>query len=157
MLKRIFLLFISIFTLLEAQALSIGISKEMIDSALIKKFPLQKYTITLDHPILKFKKEIEKIEICGKWSEKITRSTGDFCLDALPVWNKGKGDIEIAKLNILKLNAKDLGELPPEIARALNTSVLNLLDGTSIYHVPDLVGKFLENIQVEDNGLRLLF
>ncbi len=140
-----------------AQAFSFGVPKDLIESAVAKKFPMEKYTITLDHPVLKFKKVIGKIEICGLWSEKITRATGEFCLDAQPLWNKGKGDIEIAKLNILKISAKDYGELPANISRTLNASVLSLLDGTSIYHVPDLVGQHLENIQIEESSLRLLF
>ncbi len=123
----------------------------------MKKFPFEKYTVSLDQPVIKFKKAIQKIEICGRWMEKITASSGDFCLDTQPIWNKSKGHIEIKNLNILRMSAKGVGELPAEINRLLNTSLLTLLDGTPIYQVPDMVGKHLENIQIEDNSLTLIF
>jgi hypothetical protein len=155
--KSILFLFLSLCSLFDVHAISIGVPKGIIESAIVKKFPFEKYTVTLDQPVIKFKKEIQKIEICGRWLEKITRNSGDFCLDTQPIWNKSKGDIEIKNLNVLKLTAKDVGELPTQINRLLNTSLLTLLDGTPIYHVPDMVGKLLENVQIEENSLTLVF
>jgi len=155
--KIVITIFLSICTLLNAHAFSIGVPKEIIENAIAKKFPFEKYSLLIDQPVIKFKKELQKIEICGKWLEKISRNSGDFCLDTQPLWNKSKGDIEIKNLNILKLTAKDIGELPPQVNRLLNTSLLTLLDGTSIYHVPEMVGKHLENIQMENNSLSLVF
>ena len=73
------------------------------------------------------------------------------------MWNKDKGDIEISKVNILKLTTADGKELSAAIANTLNATLLTLLDGTSVYHVPDMIGKRLDSIEVQDSGIRLQF
>ncbi len=157
MIKKIFLIASNFYLTSLACAFSIGVPKTLIDSEIIKKFPIEKYTVTIDHPITKFKKEIKKIEICGSWSEKLTQALGDFCVDAQPRWNKSKGAIEISKINVLKMTVKDFGELPASLSHTLNTSVLILLDGISVYQAPDFIGKHLESIQVDDSSIKLNF
>jgi hypothetical protein len=99
----------------------------------------------------------QKVELCGTWASKLPKANGDFCIDTQPVWNKDKGDIEISKVNILKLTTADGKELSAAIANTLNATLLTLLDGTSVYHVPDMIGKRLDSIEVQDSGIRLQF
>jgi hypothetical protein len=138
-------------------ALSLNIPKSLIDLAMAKKFPKEKLTITLDQPVTKFSKERQKIELCGTWVSKIPQRSGDFCVDTQPVWNKEKGDIEISKVNILKLVTADGKELSGAISGTLNSTVLTLLDGISVYHVPDMIGKRLDAIEIQDNSFKLIF
>ncbi len=138
-------------------ALSLNIPKSLIDLGLAKKFPKEKLTITLDQPVTKFSKERQKIELCGTWASKIPQRSGEFCVDTQPVWNKEKGDIEISKVNILKLTTADGKELSGTISGTLNSTVLTLLDGTSVYHVPDMIGKRLDAIEIQDNSFKLIF
>jgi hypothetical protein len=140
-----------------AFALSLSIPKSLIDLAVVKKFPKEKLTVVLDQPSTKFSKERQKIEMCGIWTIKVPQRSGNFCIDTQPVWNKTKGDIEISKVNILKLATADGKELPSTIIHILNSSLLTMLDGTSIYHVPDMVGKNLESIEVQENSFKLIF
>ena len=152
-------LFASAFLLIiqTAAALSLSIPKPLIDLAVAKKFPKEKLTITLDQPVTKFSKERQKIELCGTWASKIPQRSGEFCVDTQPVWNKEKGDIEISKVNILKLTTADGKELSGTISGTLNSTVLTLLDGTSVYHVPDMIGKRLDAIEIQDNSFKLIF
>ena len=138
-------------------ALSLNIPKSLIDLGVAKKFPKEKLTITLDQPLTKFSKERQKIELCGTWASKIPQRSGEFCVDTQPVWNKEKGDIEISKVNILKLATADGKELSGTISGTLNSTVLTLLDGTSVYHVPDMIGKRLDAIEIQDNSFKLIF
>ena len=138
-------------------ALSLNIPKSLIDLGMAKKFPKEKLTITLDQPVTKFSKERQKIELCGTWVSKIPQRSGDFCVDTQPVWNKEKGDIEISKVNILKLVTADGKELSGAISGTLNSTVLTLLDGISVYHVPDMIGKRLDAIEIQDNSFKLIF
>jgi hypothetical protein len=138
-------------------ALSLNIPKSLIDLGMAKKFPKEKLTITLDQPVTKFSKERQKIELCGTWASKIPQRSGEFCVDTQPVWNKEKGDIEISKVNILKLATADGKELSGAISGTLNSTVLTLLDGTSVYHVPDMIGKRLDAIEIQDNSFKLIF
>ena len=138
-------------------ALSLNIPKSLIDLGMAKKFPKEKLTITLDQPVTKFSKERQKIELCGTWASKIPQRSGEFCVDTQPVWNKEKGDIEISKVNILKLTTADGKELSGSISGTLNSTVLTLLDGTSVYHVPDMIGKRLDAIEIQDNSFKLIF
>ena len=140
-----------------AHAISISVPKALIDIAVAKKFPKEKATITLDKPTLGLSKQRQKVELCGTWASKLPKANGDFCIDTQPVWNKEKGDIEISKVNVLKLSTADGKELPTTIASTLNATVLTLLDGTSVYHVPDMIGKRLDSIEVQDSGIRLQF
>ena len=140
-----------------AQAISLNVPKGLIDIAVAKKFPKEKATITLDKPTMAMSKARQKVELCGTWASKLPKANGDFCIDTQPVWNKDKGDIEISKVNILKLTTADGKELSAAIANTLNATLLTLLDGTSIYHVPDMIGKRLEGIEVQDSGIRLQF
>lgn len=140
-----------------AQAISISVPKALIDIAVAKKFPKEKATITLDKPTLGLSKQRQKVELCGTWASKLPKANGDFCIDTQPLWNKDKGDIEISKVNVLKLSTADGKELPAAMASTLNATVLTLLDGTSVYHVPDMIGKRLDNIEVQDSGIRLQF
>jgi len=140
-----------------AFALSLSIPKSLIDLAVVKKFPKEKLTVVLEQPSTKFSKERQKIEMCGIWTIKVPQRSGNFCIDTQPVWNKTKGDIEISKVNILKLATADGKELPSTIIHVLNSSLLTMLDGTSIYHVPDMVGKNLESIEVQENSFKLIF
>ena len=140
-----------------AQAISISVPKGLIDIAVAKKFPKEKATITLDKPTMALSKARQKVELCGTWASKLPKANGDFCIDTQPVWNKDKGDIEISKVNILKLTTADGKELSAAIANTLNATLLTLLDGTSIYHVPDMIGKRLDGIEVQDSGIRLQF
>ena len=146
-----------LFTIQTAAALSLSIPKSLIDQAVAKKFPKEKITFTLDQPITKFCKERQKIELCGTWASKLPQRAGEFCVDTQPVWNKDKGDIEISKVNILKLTTADGKELSSTISGTLNSTLLTLLDGTSVYHVPDLIGKRLDAIEVQDNSFKLIF
>ena len=139
------------------QAISLNVPKGLIDIAVAKKFPKEKATITLDKPTMALSKARQKVELCGTWASKLPKANGDFCIDTQPVWNKDKGDIEISKVNILKLTTADGKELSAAIANTLNTTLLTLLDGTSIYHVPDMIGKRLDGIEVQDSGIRLSF
>jgi hypothetical protein len=138
-------------------ALSLNIPKSLIDLGVAKKFPKEKLTITLDQPVTKFSKERQKIELCGTWASKIPQRSGEFCVDTQPVWNKEKGDIEISKVNILKLATADGKELSSSISGTLNSTILTLLDGTSVYHVPEMVGKRLDAIEIQDNSFKLIF
>ena len=140
-----------------AQAISLNVPKGLIDIAVAKKFPKEKATITLDKPIMGLSKARQKVELCGTWASKLPKANGNFCIDTQPVWNKDKGDIEISKVNILKLTTADGKELSAAIANTLNATLLTLLDGTSIYHVPDMIGKRLDGIEVQDSGIRLQF
>ena len=140
-----------------ASALSLNIPKSLIDLGMAKKFPKEKLTITLDQPVTKFSKERQKIELCGTWASKIPQRSGEFCVDTQPVWNKEKGDIEISKVNILKLTTADGKELSGTISGTLNSTVLTLLDGTSVYHVPDMIGKRLDAIEIQENSFKLIF
>jgi hypothetical protein len=153
-----FLFASAIFLVVNAvSALSLNIPKSLIDLGMAKKFPKEKLTITLDQPVTKFSKERQKIELCGTWASKIPQRSGDFCVDTQPVWNKEKGDIEISKVNILKLVTADGKELSGAISGTLNSTVLTLLDGTSVYHVPDMIGKRLDAIEIQDNSFKLIF
>ena len=140
-----------------AQAISLNVPKGLIDIAVAKKFPKEKATITLDKPTMALSKQRQKVELCGTWASKLPKANGDFCIDTQPVWNKDKGDIEISKVNILKLTTADGKELSAAIANTLNATLLTLLDGTSVYHVPDMIGKRLDSIEVQDSGIRLQF
>ena len=140
-----------------AQAISLNVPKGLIDIAVAKKFPKEKATITLDKPTMAMSKARQKVELCGTWASKLPKANGDFCIDTQPVWNKDKGDIEISKVNILKLTTADGKELSAAIANTLNATLLTLLDGTSIYHLPDMIGKRLDGIEVQDSGIRLQF
>ena len=140
-----------------AFALSLSIPKSFIDLAVVKKFPKEKLTVVLDQPSTKFSKERQKIELCGIWTIKVPQRSGNFCIDTQPVWNKSKGDIEISKVNILKLATADGKELSSTVIHVLNSSLLTMLDGTSVYHVLDMVGKNLESIEVQENSFKLIF
>ena len=140
-----------------AQAISISVPKGLIDIAVAKKFPKEKATITLDKPTMGLSKQRQKVELCGTWASKLPKANGDFCIDTQPVWNKEKGDIEISKVNVLKLSTADGKELSAAVASTLNATVLTLLDGTSVYHVPDMIGKRLDSIEVQDSGIKLNF
>ena len=140
-----------------AQAISLNVPKGLIDIAVAKKFPKEKATITLDKPTMALSKARQKVELCGTWASKLPKANGDFCIDTQPVWNKDKGDIEISKVNILKLTTADGKELSAAITNTLNATLLTLLDGTSIYHVPDMIGKRLDGIEVQDSGIKLNF
>ena len=140
-----------------AQAISLNVPKGLIDIAVAKKFPKEKATITLDKPTMALSKARQKVELCGTWASKLPKANGDFCIDTQPVWNKDKGDVEISKVNILKLTTADGKELSAAIANTLNATLLTLLDGTSVYHVPDMIGKRLDGIEVQDSGIRLQF
>ena len=140
-----------------AQAISLNVPKGLIDIAVAKKFPKEKATVTLDKPTMAMSKARQKVELCGTWASKLPKANGDFCIDTQPVWNKDKGDIEISKVNILKLTTADGKELSAAIANTLNATLLTLLDGTSVYHVPDMIGKRLDSIEVQDSGIRLQF
>jgi len=140
-----------------AQAISLNVPKGLIDIAVAKKFPKEKATITLDKPTMALSKARQKVELCGTWASKLPKANGDFCIDTQPVWNKDKGDIEISKVNILKLTTADGKELSAAIANTLNATLLTLLDGTSVYHVPDMIGKRLDSIEVQDSGIKLHF
>ena len=140
-----------------AQAISLNVPKGLIDIAVAKKFPKEKATITLDKPTMALSKARQKVELCGTWASKLPKANGDFCIDTQPVWNKDKGDIEISKVNILKLTTADGKELSAAITNTLNATLLTLLDGTSVYHVPDMIGKRLDGIEVQDSGIKLNF
>jgi len=140
-----------------AQAISLNVPKGLIDIAVAKKFPKEKATITLDKPTMAMSKARQKVELCGTWASKLSKANGNFCIDTQPVWNKDKGDIEISKVNILKLTTADGKELSAAIANTLNATLLTLLDGTSVYHVPDMIDKRLDGIEVQDSGIRLQF
>ena len=140
-----------------AQAISLNVPKGLIDIAVAKKFPKEKATITLDKPTMALSKARQKVELCGTWASKLPKANGNFCIDTQPVWNKDKGDIEISKVNILKLTTADGKELSAAIANTLHATLLTLLDGTSVYHVPDMIGKRLDSIEVQDSGIRLQF
>jgi len=140
-----------------AQAISLSVPKGLIDIAVAKKFPKEKATITLDKPTMALSKQRQKVELCGNWASKLPKANGDFCIDTQPVWNKDKGDIEISKVNVLKLSTADGKELSAAVASTLNATLLTLLDGTSVYHVPDMIGKRLDSIEVQDSGIKLNF
>ena len=58
MLKRIICLAVILSSMAQAHAFSFGVPKDLIDIAVTKKFPMEKYTLAIDHPITKFKKEL---------------------------------------------------------------------------------------------------
>ena len=140
-----------------AQALSFTIPKSLIESAVSKKFPKEKYSVRLENPSLQLSQEQQKIQLCGQWTSKLVQKTGDFCIDFQPQWNKDTGEVEIAKVNLIKLTAGEDKALPAQVAKALNGSLLQLLDGTAVYKVPETVGKHLESLEVQSSGIRLNF
>jgi hypothetical protein len=157
MLLKLFFGLLALGVGLSANALSFSIPKLLIDSAVAKKFPKEKYSIRLNNPSLQLSQERQKIQLCGQWSSKLVEKNGDFCIDFQPQWNKTTGEVEIAKVNLTKLTAGEGKTLPSAVTNALNGSLMQLLDGTAIYKVPETVGKHLESIEVQDSGIRLNF
>jgi hypothetical protein len=157
MLLKLFFGLLAFGAALCANALSFSIPKLLIDSAVTKKFPKEKYSIRLDNPSLQLNQERQKVQLCGQWSSKLIQRNGDFCIDFQPQWNKATGEVEIAKVQLLKLTSGGDKALPAAAANALNGSLMQLLDGTVIYKVPETVGKHLESIEVQDSGIRLNF
>jgi hypothetical protein len=47
--------------------------------------------------------------------------------------------------------------LPAAAAHTLNATLLTLLDGTSVYTVPEMVGKRLSSISIQENSFQLSF
>jgi len=140
-----------------SMALSLPVPKVVIDKALEAKFPKERYGIKLESPVTRFKADVQKVELCGVWHIKLPARSGDFCLDFRPLWNKEKADMEMSGLNILKFTAGSDQELPAQTLQILNAMVLPLLDGTAIYHVPDMLGKHLENLKIDTNSFDLVF
>ena len=138
-------------------ALSLSIPKSIVDNAISKKFPKEKLSISLDKPTTKFIKDSQKIELCGIWLSKISQHKGDFCIDTQLNWNKSKGNVEISKVNILKITLGEEKEISNALAATLNSTLLTLFDGTSIYHAPEIIGKNLEGIEISESSLRLKF
>jgi hypothetical protein len=138
-------------------ALSLSIPKSIVDNAISKKFPKEKLSIALDKPTTKFIKDSQKIELCGIWLSKISQHKGDFCIDTQLTWNKSKGNVEISKVNILKITLGEEKEISNALAATLNSTLLTLFDGTSIYHAPEIIGKNLEGIEISESSLRLKF
>ena len=157
LLKKIISGFLLLFFCFSAMSFTLSIPKALIDIGVAKKFPKEKLSITLDKPVTIFSKDRQKIELCGVWTSKLPSKSGDFCVDTQPVWNKDKGDIEISKVNIVKLTANDGKELSTSITSALNSTILTFLDGTSVHHVADMIGKRLEAIEIQDNSFKLIF
>jgi hypothetical protein len=145
------------FVAASAMSLTLSIPKSLIDLGVARKFPKEKLSITLDKPVTAFSRERQKIELCGTWTSKLPAKSGEFCVDTQPVWNKDKGDIEISKVNILKLTAGDGKELSSSVSSALNSSILTLLDGTSVHHVNEMIGKRLDAIEIQENSFKLIF
>jgi hypothetical protein len=140
-----------------ASALSLSIPKSIVDNAIAKKFPKEKLSITLDRPTTRFFKDSQKIELCGIWFSKITQHKGDFCIDTQLTWNKSRGNVEISKVNILKITIGEEKEISNALSTALNSTLLTLFDGNSIYHAPEIIGKNLEQIEINENNLKLKF
>lgn len=157
MLSKFIALFLAFVFCSMANALSLSISKTLIDKAVSAKFPKEKLTIKLDQPSTKFDKERQKIALCGTWASKLPQKSGEFCLDFQPQWNKAKGDIQIAKVNILKLTEGENKAMPSALKATLNNTLLTLLDGTSVYHMPDMIGKHVDSIEVNDSSFKLQF
>lgn len=157
MISKLVVLLVLVLVGSAGHAFSLSIPKLLIDTGLATKFPKEKLTVKLENPVTQFNKESQKVELCGKWSSKLPRQSGDFCLDFHPQWNKSKGDIEISKLNILKLTAGEDRNLPAAVSNTLNNTLLLLLDGTTVYHVPESVGKHLESIEVQSSSFKLTF
>lgn len=157
MIKKIVPLIAFVCYLNTAFALSLSIPKSIVDSAVEKKFPKEKFAIVLDKPVTKFNKDSQKIELCGMWASKKTKHQGEFCLDTQLIWNKSKGNVEISKVNILKITLGEEKELPSAVSLALNSTLLTLFDGTSIYHAPEIIGKNLEGIELRESSLKLNF
>jgi len=57
----------------------------------------------------------------------LPQRTGEFCVDTQPVWNKEKGDIEISKVNILKLTAADGKELSGTVMNTFKLHAFNAI------------------------------
>jgi hypothetical protein len=138
-------------------ALTLPIPKAVIDQALRGKFPKERYGIKLDSPVTRFKADLQKVELCGQWHLKVPPKSGEFCLDFRPLWNKEKADIEMSGLNILKFTAGDDQEIPAQTLQLLNALLLPLLDGSPIYHAPEMTGKFLEGLKVDTSFIDLIF
>ena len=138
-------------------ALSLSIPKSIVDNAISKKFPKEKLSISLDKPTTNFIKDSQKIELCGIWLSKISQHKGEFCIDTQLNWNKSKGNVEISKVNILKITLGEEKEISNALAATLNSTLLTLFDGTSIYHAPEIIGKNLEGIEISESSLRLKF
>ena len=138
-------------------ALSLSIPKSIVDNSISKKFPKEKLSITLDKPTTKFIKDSQRIELCGIWLSKISQHKGEFSINTQLIWNKSKGNVEISKVNILKITLGEEKELSNALAATLNTTLLTLFDGTSIYQAPEIIGKNLEGIEITENSLRLKF
>ena len=138
-------------------AFSLPIPKTVVDQGLVAKFPKERYGLKLESPVTRFKADVQKVELCGVWRFKLPAKSGDFCLDFHPLWNKDKGDIEMSALNILKLTAGNDEELPSQTQQLLNSMVVPVLDGASLYHVPDMVGKHIEKLNIAPNAFELVF
>ncbi len=154
------LLNLSILVLLAEQsayAQTIPIPKQLIVSSVNKKFPKEKLGFSINTPILKFIKNTQRVELCASWSVKQLKQQGDFCVDSQLIWESTKGDIVIANMNLLQLSTQDGLQLSLQVKHIINNSIPAILNGTSVYHMPEQIGKYLERIEVNENSLSLVF
>jgi hypothetical protein len=158
LLKRPWVLMVSLMGMCAgSMAFTVPVPKALIDQALAAKFPKERYGIQLDAPVTRFKPDPQRVELCGVWHLQVPLKSGNFCLDFKPLWNKDKGDIEMSALTILKFTAGADQELPVPTLQLLNAMVLPLLDGTPIYHVPDVVGQRLDHFKIDTHAFDLVF
>ncbi|NTV09647.1 MAG: hypothetical protein HGA47_02625 [Zoogloea sp.] len=140
-----------------ASAMSMEVGQAVINSSVAAKFPKEKMTITFLNPVVSFSKDRQRAALCGNWISKYPAHAGTFCVDARPAWDKAHGDVVITGVQTTKVDMDGDVTVSPIVLKAINASLLPLLDGTSIYHAPSLIGKMVEKIGVSDTGVLVYF
>jgi hypothetical protein len=138
-------------------AWTVHLSAATIDEQLTAKFPKQKGILVLDHPRTSYYAQTQKITLCGNWEAAVLQREGQFCLSFKPEWLRDSGQVAVSEVQLDQLTAGKEVILSPPIQQVLNGNIIKLLDHMPIYKAPKLVGRFLENIVVTNEGLDLIF
>jgi hypothetical protein len=152
-----FVLFLQMGLLSGAHAISLRVPLSMIESEVAQQLPKEKLSVKIDRIQIKLNPSIQKMQLCGRWTSKLLKGKGDFCLDTQLTWNMNLGAIEIGQFQVIKLCSSDVAEISTKAASTVRHAFQLLLNDVHVYQVPDLIGKKISRIQVQENSFKILF
>lgn len=153
--KKILFLICALFSM-NAFAISIPITEGMLNAQVSNSFPKTIKKVELSNPQITLMNGKSILCMDGIPRVMFLEKAFKTCASFKPVWNEKESRLEATNLEILDLEVKDVGSLPPAL-KFLVTEVISGIEPLVLYKADSWLFKQISAIEIEKNMIYLKF
>lgn len=154
--KNVFLMMITGLLSINAFAMSIPVSEEMVNKKINEQFPKTIKKIELSNPKIVLLENQSLLCMNGIPQIMFLNKSFTFCAKFKPVWNQSLTQLEATNLELTELNVDNIGNISSQNKLIINT-IMSAMEAVVLYKSDNWLTKKVTDIKIEKSVMYIQF